>query len=54
MILEYQKGEQWGGMKAPRANRFILSHDKANGILSSLETFAESLPQYGADVIVLG
>ena len=30
LILEYKKEEEWGGEKAPRANRVILTHDVNN------------------------
>lgn len=31
MIMEYGREETWGTYTAPVANRFITSHDVANG-----------------------
>ena len=39
LILEYQRHEEWGNIKAPIANRFIMSHDIANSALNTLEAF---------------
>jgi hypothetical protein len=36
LILEYKKGEEWGGVPAPRANRVILTHDVNNIHLTGL------------------
>ena len=37
--MEYKKGEKWGETQAPIANRFIISHDKANSKMEALEDF---------------
>lgn len=36
IIMEYQKGDAWGTLLAPQANRFIFSHDKANAELRAV------------------
>lgn len=46
-------GEQWGRMKAPQANRFIFSHDMANGKMSAMETFVASIEEFQPDLVVL-
>ena len=38
LILEYQKGESWGGLTSPRANRFIVVHDEYNSHMRGLES----------------
>ncbi|XP_036391132.1 ADP-dependent glucokinase isoform X2 [Megalops cyprinoides] len=53
LILEYKAGEQWGPTRAPQANRFIFSHDMANGEMSTLETFVASLEDFRPDLVVL-
>ncbi|XP_018621182.1 ADP-dependent glucokinase isoform X1 [Scleropages formosus] len=53
LILEYKAGEQWGSARAPQANRFIFSHDVANGKMSLLETFVASLEEFQPDLVVL-
>ncbi|XP_035251220.1 ADP-dependent glucokinase isoform X2 [Anguilla rostrata] len=53
LILEYKAGEQWGPTRAPQANRFIFSHDVANGEMSTLETFVASLEEFQPDLVVL-
>ncbi|KAG9341183.1 hypothetical protein JZ751_019622 [Albula glossodonta] len=53
LILEYKAGEQWGQTRAPQANRFIFSHDMANGEMSTLETFVASLEEFQPDLVVL-
>ncbi|XP_077453638.1 ADP-dependent glucokinase isoform X2 [Stigmatopora argus] len=53
LILEYKAGEQWGLTRAPQANRFIFSHDVANGEMSTLETFVASLEEFQPDLVVL-
>merc|ERR1711991_562923 len=37
LILEYPKGATWNGMKAPRANRFIVVRDEYNSKLKAFE-----------------
>ncbi|KAG5273033.1 hypothetical protein AALO_G00146840 [Alosa alosa] len=53
LILEYQAGEQWGMTQAPQANRFIFSHDVANGKMSSMEIFAASIEEFQPELVVL-
>ena len=53
MILEYAKGQRWGEVTAPCANRVIFSHDISNAKLIALESFQESLTQFKPDLIVL-
>ena len=53
VILEYPKGAKWGGLVAPRANRFIVSHDMSNSRLEALEEFAASLSDFNPDTVVL-
>ena len=43
LILEYAKGEKWGTLTAPRANRFIFSHDRTNAELRPLDGFRAAL-----------
>lgn len=42
LILEYSAGDVFAGVTAPRANRFIISSDRANGALAALEPLHES------------
>lgn len=53
LILEYQTGEQWGSVVAPQANRFIFSHDEANGQMWFLESLVDSLEEFGPGLVVL-
>ena len=53
MILEYAKGQRWGEVTAPCANRVIFSHDVSNAKLVALESFQESLEQFRPELIVL-
>lgn len=39
LILEYPRGEVWGEMTSSCANRFIISHDKANGEMLAMDKF---------------
>ncbi|CAL8070352.1 unnamed protein product [Calicophoron daubneyi] len=34
LILEYESGERWGDLQAPRANRYIIVHDEETSRLS--------------------
>lgn len=47
------EGEQWGVTQAPQANRFIFSHDVANGKMSAMETFVASIEEFQPDLVVL-
>ena len=53
MILEYAKGDVWGTVSAPCANRVIFSHDISNAKLVALEAFEQSLSTFEPDLIVL-
>lgn len=39
LILEYSKGEVWGQHNSTCANRFIITHDTANGQMTSMDKF---------------
>lgn len=54
LILEYKREEQWGHVRAPRANRFIVHHDLNNPLVSSLEEFRAALPLFRPDLLVVG
>jgi len=43
LILEYANGAAWGGAKASRANRFIVSRDASNGVVAALEAMRDLL-----------
>mmetsp|Transcript_23440 Transcript_23440/g.32756 ORF Transcript_23440/g.32756 Transcript_23440/m.32756 type:complete len:487 (-) Transcript_23440:1027-2487(-) len=43
LILEYEKGAQWGTATSPRANRFIMHSDRTNSRMESMEPFHEDL-----------
>ena len=53
MILEYARGDIWGTVSAPCANRVIFSHDVSNAKLIALEAFEQSLSTFEPDLIVL-
>ena len=53
MILEYSKGQRWGEVTAPCANRVIFSHDISNAKLVALESFQDSLEQFKPELIIL-
>ena len=53
MILEYAKGQRWGEVTAPCANRVIFSHDVSNAKLVALESFQESLEHFNPELIIL-
>jgi ADP-dependent phosphofructokinase/glucokinase len=46
LITEYTTGEEWGGHKTPRSNRFIVSNDYTNSQLKTLEAFHQSITRY--------
>lgn len=43
LILEYRQGDEWGGVTAPRHNRFIVVHDEYNANIGGLEALAEQM-----------
>mmetsp|Transcript_9104 Transcript_9104/g.16676 ORF Transcript_9104/g.16676 Transcript_9104/m.16676 type:complete len:511 (+) Transcript_9104:245-1777(+) len=53
VILEYPKGATWANVTAPRANRFIISHDQTNSQMRTLEEFSSSMNDFGPDAVVL-
>uniref|UniRef100_H2YHL1 ADP-dependent glucokinase n=1 Tax=Ciona savignyi TaxID=51511 RepID=H2YHL1_CIOSA len=53
IILEFSKGESWGGRVAPIASRFIFSHDVSNSHMSAFEPFIASLKDFKPDLIVI-
>lgn len=53
MILEYKADEEFGALKAPRANRYIVHNDENNPLLSSLEKFDEYLPGFNPNLLVI-
>lgn len=53
LILEYQTGDHWGSVVALQANRFIFSHDEANGQMWFLESFVHSLEDFSPGLVVL-
>ncbi len=52
VIMEYGKGEDWGKARATCANRVIISHDKENSRLTSLEEFESSLETFNPDIVI--
>ncbi|XP_002734963.1 ADP-dependent glucokinase-like [Saccoglossus kowalevskii] len=53
LIMEFPRDELWAGRATPIASRFITSNDQANGRMDKLEIFAESIKEFGADMVVL-
>lgn len=53
MLIFLLAGERWGPLVAPQANRFIFSHDEANGQMRFVESFVESLDEFSPDLVVL-
>mmetsp|Transcript_22025 Transcript_22025/g.30846 ORF Transcript_22025/g.30846 Transcript_22025/m.30846 type:complete len:204 (+) Transcript_22025:233-844(+) len=53
VILEYPSGAKWGGVTAPRANRFIISHDITNAQMKTLELFQPALESFRPEAVVL-
>ncbi|CAH0385090.1 unnamed protein product [Bemisia tabaci] len=53
LILEYKADEEWGHLKAPRANRFIVHNDKNNPLITSLEELDSNLGDFGPDLLVV-
>lgn len=43
LILEYKKGERWGHIEAPRANRVIVHCDRTNAELKSMAAFHQAI-----------
>eukprot|EP00117_Sycon_ciliatum_P015964 scpid66803/ scgid15597/ ADP-dependent glucokinase len=53
LILEYSRGEKWGDNVASCANRFIFSHDVANGELQPADNFASALSSFSPQLVVV-
>lgn len=43
LILEYKKGEKWGHIEAPRANRVIVHCDRTNAELRTMNAFHDAI-----------
>jgi len=54
LILEYDKDEQWGVYKAPRANRLIVHSDYSNLMLESLSDFILEAVIFQPNLVVIG
>lgn len=54
LLLEYERGDQWGGYTSPRANRFILHSDQSNMMLESLDGWEESVRHFAPSLVVVG
>ena len=52
LILEYKKGQAWGDVVAPRANRVIVHCDRTNAELKVLKPFHAAVNS-GSDLMVL-
>src|SRR5262249_34344465 len=48
-----QKGSTWGGLQAPRANRYIIVRDLTNGALTPLEEFHQSAKKFSPQLIII-
>ncbi|XP_055625400.1 ADP-dependent glucokinase [Toxorhynchites rutilus septentrionalis] len=53
LILEYKTGDEWGTLKSPRANRYILHNDHNNPFINSLEEFELALPEFNPHLFVV-
>ncbi|XP_062544074.1 ADP-dependent glucokinase [Armigeres subalbatus] len=53
LILEYKTGDEWGTLRSPRANRYILHNDHHNPFISSLEEFEQALPGFSPHLFVV-
>lgn len=53
LILEYKTDDEWGTLKSPRANRYILHNDHHNPLISSLEEFEQALPGFDPHLFVV-
>ena len=53
LIMEYPKGQKWGDITAPCANRVIISHDISNAKMVALEPFRDNLKSFRPDLIIL-
>jgi len=53
LILEYAVGEVWGKHKSTCANRFIISHDVANGQMTAMDNFFKSVKTFDSELLVV-
>ncbi|XP_058464129.1 ADP-dependent glucokinase [Malaya genurostris] len=53
LILEYKTGDEWGTLRTPRANRYILHNDHHNPFISSLEELEQALPEFDPHLFVV-
>ncbi len=55
IILEYSPGEEWGGSKASRGNRFILNEGTNEGIsrFDGMEAHLGSLSSFSPDLLIV-
>ncbi len=53
LILEYAANELFEQLKAPTANRFIVSHDVYNSQMKLLDDFFDIINAYEPDLIIL-
>jgi ADP-dependent glucokinase len=54
LILEYKKGETWGDIVAPRANRVIVHCDRTNAELKVVPSFHESVNSQSDLIVISG
>lgn len=53
LIIEYKTGDEWGALKTPRANRYILHHDKNNPMIKSLELLNSTIKDFDPRLFVV-
>eukprot|EP00743_Colponemidia_sp_Colp-15_P002790 GILK01003019.1.p1 GENE.GILK01003019.1~~GILK01003019.1.p1 ORF type:complete len:483 (+),score=90.59 GILK01003019.1:40-1449(+) len=53
LIMEYQVGHRWGPTVAPRANRFIVTRDEANGKVLGAEAFHDAVKAFSPSLVVI-
>ena len=53
LLFEYDVGDVWGPLTAPRANRFIVHNDYSNMMLETLDSFIESLASFRPSLVVV-
>ncbi|XP_071487280.1 ADP-dependent glucokinase-like [Diadema antillarum] len=51
LIMEYQRGERWGGYEAKVATRFITSYDVSNTEMTLLGVFAQNVKEFSPDAV---
>lgn len=53
LILEYAENEVFEDLKAPRSNRFIVSHDYLNSRMEMLDEFFQFIDKFTPDLVIL-